>query len=131
MNPAGNVAAGSWASAMIGGMNSSLTRVMRFLSLVAAATAPRPVTADGATRVKIDTGELEGEDEAAGKAATAYWVAFARSGDPSTAGPPKWPRYASDTDQILDFTPTGPVAKADPRKARLELVEGLATKGTR
>ena len=45
---------------MIGGMNSSLTRVMLFLSLVAATTAPRLVTADGATRVKIDSGELEG-----------------------------------------------------------------------
>jgi len=71
------------------------------------------------------------DDEAAGKAATAYWVAFAKTGDPNGAGLPKWPRYASDTDQILDFTLTGPVAKADPFKARLDLVEGLATKGTR
>ena len=68
---------------------------------------------------------------AAGKAATAYWVAFAKSGDPNTGGLPKWPRYTSDADQNLDFTLTGPVAKADPFKARLDLVEGLATKGTR
>jgi para-nitrobenzyl esterase len=71
------------------------------------------------------------DDEAAGRAATAYWVAFAKSGDPNGAGLPKWPRYTSDGDQILDFTLTGPVAKADPFKARLDLVEGLATKGTR
>jgi len=71
------------------------------------------------------------DDEAAGKAATAYWVAFARTGDPNGPGLPKWPRYTTDTDQILDFTLSGPVAKTDPFKARLDLVESLATKGTR
>jgi para-nitrobenzyl esterase len=71
------------------------------------------------------------DDEAAGKAATAYWVAFATTGDPNAKDLPKWPRYTAETDQILDFTAAGPVAKADPWKARLDLVEQLSTKGTR
>jgi para-nitrobenzyl esterase len=71
------------------------------------------------------------EDEAAGRAATAYWVAFAASGNPNTKGQPEWPRYTADGDRILDFTLAGPAAKADPWKARLDLVEELATKGTR
>jgi para-nitrobenzyl esterase len=58
-------------------------------------------------------------------------VAFATTGDPNVKGLPKWPRYTIETDQILDFTSTGPVAKADPWKARLDLVEQLSTKGTR
>ena len=71
------------------------------------------------------------DDEAAGKAATAYWVAFARRGDPNTPGLPAWPRYAADSDRILDFTLAGPVARADPWRARLDLVEALAAKGAR
>jgi para-nitrobenzyl esterase len=71
------------------------------------------------------------EDEAAGRAATAYWVAFAASGNPNTKGQPEWPRYTADGDRILDFTLAGPVAKADPWQTRLDLVEALATKGTR
>jgi para-nitrobenzyl esterase len=71
------------------------------------------------------------DDEAAGKAATAYWVAFATTGDPNAKDLPKWPRYTAETDQILDFTAAGPVGKADPWKARLDLVEQLSTKGTR
>ena len=70
-------------------------------------------------------------DEAAGRAATAYWVAFAASGDPNAKGFPAWPRYTADADRILDFTLTGPVATADPWKTRLDLVEQLATKGGR
>jgi para-nitrobenzyl esterase len=61
----------------------------------------------------------------------AYWVAFATSGNPNASGLPEWPRYTPDGDRILDFTLTGPVAKADPWKARLDLVEQLAIKGTR
>jgi para-nitrobenzyl esterase len=68
------------------------------------------------------------EDEAIGKAANAYWVAFAKTGDPSAPGLPKWPRYTAAEDAIVDFTITGPVAGPDPFKARLDAVERLASK---
>jgi enterochelin esterase family protein len=66
------------------------------------------------------------EDEALAAAANAYWVAFARTGDPNGAGRPKWPVYSAQEDVILDFALTGPEAKADPWKARLDLIERFA-----
>jgi para-nitrobenzyl esterase len=68
------------------------------------------------------------EDESAGRAANAYWVAFAKAGDPNTASLPKWPRYSATEDTILDFTAKGPVARVDPYKARLDVVERLQSK---
>jgi len=66
------------------------------------------------------------EDEALARAANAYWVAFARTGDPNGDGRPKWPAYTEKDDVILDFAVTGPKAKADPWKARLDLIERFA-----
>ncbi len=67
------------------------------------------------------------EDEALAAAANAYWVAFAKHGDPGAAGGPQWPAYTAKDDVILDFTPSGPVAKADPWRARLDFVERFAS----
>jgi para-nitrobenzyl esterase len=66
------------------------------------------------------------EDEAVAAAANAYWVAFARNGDPNGDGRPRWPAYTAREDRLLDFATTGPTAKADPWKARLDLVERFA-----
>ncbi len=55
--------------------------------------------------------------------ANGYWVNFARTGDPNGAGLPQWPAYAADRDGILDFSLQGPIHVADPRKARLDLIE--------
>ena len=66
------------------------------------------------------------EDEAIAQAANAYWVDFARTGDPNGGGRPKWPAYTGKDDVILDFAIAGPVARADPWKARLDLVERFA-----
>jgi para-nitrobenzyl esterase len=69
------------------------------------------------------------EDEALAAAANAYWVAFARTGDPNGDGRPRWPAYSATEDRIMDFAVSGPEAKADPWKARLDLVEGAAESG--
>jgi para-nitrobenzyl esterase len=68
------------------------------------------------------------EDEAIAAAINAYWVAFARTGDPNGDGRPKWPAYTEKDDVIMDFAATGPAAKADPWKARLDLIERAASK---
>jgi len=64
-----------------------------------------------------------------GAAANKYWVAFAKTGDPDSAGGPKWPKYTAGQDMILDFTESGPVAEADPWKDRLDLISGVASSG--
>jgi para-nitrobenzyl esterase len=66
------------------------------------------------------------EDEAVGDVMNAYWTAFARTGDPNGQGRPRWPSYSTDPDVILDFVAGPPVARPDPAKARLDLVERLA-----
>jgi len=68
------------------------------------------------------------EDEAIASAINAYWVSFARTGDPNGDGRPKWPAYTAAGDVVMDFAVTGPAAKADPWKARLDLIERAAAK---
>ncbi len=66
-------------------------------------------------------------DEAIARAANAYWTNFAKTGSPNGQGLPEWPAYAEATDRLMDFTLTGPVAKPDPWKTRLDLIEILAS----
>jgi len=65
--------------------------------------------------------DLAPEDEKIAQAMLSYWVAFAKSGDPSTGNSPAWPLYLPTTDMLLNFTENGPVAEADPWKARLDV----------
>jgi len=67
--------------------------------------------------------DLTASDEAMARAMNAYWVNFARKGDPNGAGLPHWPAYSLASDQIMDFTAAGKaVAGPDPWKARLDLI---------
>jgi para-nitrobenzyl esterase len=66
------------------------------------------------------------EDERIADAANAYWTAFAKTGDPNGEGRPTWPPYAPESDVILDFALDGPVAKPDPWRSRLDLIERVA-----
>jgi para-nitrobenzyl esterase len=70
--------------------------------------------------------DLAPADRAVAEAANAYWVNFAKNGNPNGAGVPEWPAYSPKTDMLMDFTLTGPAGKADPWKDRLDLVERLA-----
>jgi para-nitrobenzyl esterase len=70
--------------------------------------------------------ETSADDLAMGEAATAYWAAFAKTGTPSAPTQPAWPAYTAANDTILDFAIGGPVARPDPWKARLDLVERAA-----
>jgi para-nitrobenzyl esterase len=74
--------------------------------------------------------DLTAKDADLARAIHAYWANFVKTGDPSAAGLPTWPRYAPVSDQILDFTATGPVAKPDPWKSRLDVIAGAADGGT-
>jgi para-nitrobenzyl esterase len=72
--------------------------------------------------------DLTPADEAAAKQANAYWVNFAKTGDPNGTGLPHWPAYSAASDELLNITETGAVAQADPWKVRLDLIEKLAAK---
>jgi para-nitrobenzyl esterase len=69
-------------------------------------------------------------DEQAARVMNAYWVQFAKTGNPNRAGLPRWPAYHQKSDELMDFTDNGPVGKADPWKTRLNLTEYVASKKT-
>jgi para-nitrobenzyl esterase len=64
------------------------------------------------------------QDEKVAQLANAYWVAFAKSGDPNGQGRPNWPAYDATRDALIEFTAGGEaVSEPDPWKARLDLTE--------
>jgi para-nitrobenzyl esterase len=65
--------------------------------------------------------DLAPNDEKTAEAMLGYWVAFAKTGGPSTGNTPAWPRFSPGTDMVMDFTEKGPVAETDPWKARLDV----------
>ena len=67
------------------------------------------------------------DDEALAAAANAYWVSFAKTGDPATPGLPPWPKYDEKGDVVMILGAPAPAAKADPWKARLDWIEKAAT----
>jgi para-nitrobenzyl esterase len=54
-----------------------------------------------------------------------YWTNFARTGDPSGDGLPKWPRY-SDRERMVLHLDTTIRAAADAQRARYELLDSIA-----
>lgn len=60
-------------------------------------------------------------DLATGKAMNAYWINFARTGNPNGPGLPDWPAYTLQNDTLMDFTQDGPRSMPDPWRARLDL----------
>jgi para-nitrobenzyl esterase len=65
-------------------------------------------------------------DKSIAQAANAYWVNFAKTGNPNAAGLPDWPAHTTATDILMDFRAPAPLAYADAWKARLDLAESLA-----
>jgi para-nitrobenzyl esterase len=72
--------------------------------------------------------DLAPKDKATAEAANAYWVNFAKTGNPNGAGLPDWPTYNPQSDMLMDFALDGPAAKPDPWRDRLDLVERVAAK---
>ncbi len=69
-------------------------------------------------------------DQAVAQAIHAYWVAFAKTGAPGSAGGVAWPRYDVATDPVLEFTPAGTeVVRQGLLTPRLDLVEANARTG--
>jgi para-nitrobenzyl esterase len=65
--------------------------------------------------------KVTGDDKNMGELASAYWVSFAKTGDPNGDNRPQWPRHDPAVDKVIDFTNNGVVVGPDPLKARLDL----------
>jgi para-nitrobenzyl esterase len=59
-------------------------------------------------------------------AMNAYWVAFAKTGDPGSAGGPAWPRYTAAGDELLEFGADGVIVRKGFAKNRLDMIEAAA-----
>ena len=64
-------------------------------------------------------------DEVQAATASAYWVAFAKTGDPNGNGRPAWPRLLEGHDRLLNFTNAGAVTEAPSPPAALDAIERL------
>ncbi|WP_372652003.1 carboxylesterase/lipase family protein [Draconibacterium sp.] len=63
-------------------------------------------------------------DKEVARIMNAYWVNFAKTGNPNGEGLPEWTGYSTQKEMILDVQPDGKaVGKTDPRKARLDVIE--------
>jgi len=68
-------------------------------------------------------GKPSAEDEAEAKLMHSCWVAFAKTGAPACEAGPKWPTYASDSDQLMEFGAGGDAVRTHLRKTELDAME--------
>ena len=72
----------------------------------------------------------DARDAALAKTISAYWVAFAKTGDPNgpdpkNSGRPAWPRYDT-SDRLIEFTNAGPVIEPTPDAKPLDALAAAA-----
>ena len=60
--------------------------------------------------------KVTADDKKMGELASAYWVSFAKTGDPNGGNRPQWPRHDPAVDKVIDFTNNGVVVEPDPLK---------------
>jgi para-nitrobenzyl esterase len=73
----------------------------------------------------LDDQPLGSAGAAPGVSLQAYWVQFARSGDPNADALPRWPRFEAQQHNYLDFTAQGPRLRRDLRAAPCALLERI------
>jgi para-nitrobenzyl esterase len=61
-------------------------------------------------------------DEQAAALISAYWVAFAKRGNPNGDDRPQWPAYSVKDEQLLNFRNGGPVVEKVPNAAALRAI---------
>jgi para-nitrobenzyl esterase len=74
-------------------------------------------------------GTFDDEGKAIAAAANKYWVAFAKTSDPGSAGGPAWPKYDSNAEALMEFGFGGvPVLQNHFHAKRLNWVEQSVSK---
>lgn len=64
------------------------------------------------------------KDKEIAKVMNAYWVNFARTGNPNGIGLPQWPMYNSAKNEVFEFKQDGSAGNTlDQRKERLDVIE--------
>ena len=63
------------------------------------------------------------EDAAISSAANAYWAAFAKTGNPGSAGGPEWPKYDLTTEVVLELGVDGVYTRPKFHNERLDWLE--------
>jgi para-nitrobenzyl esterase len=72
---------------------------------------------------------ITAQDSAVAVQMHAYWINFAKTGNPNGKGLPHWPVYQPVKDEILEIGPDGKaLGKPDPRKEKLDVMEKAASK---
>jgi para-nitrobenzyl esterase len=70
------------------------------------------------------TPSFDDEGKAVAVAANRYWAAYAKTGNPDSAGGVMWPRFDSKDESLMEFPANGiPVVQTHFHKARLDWVE--------
>lgn len=64
-----------------------------------------------------------GENLSTAQSMSAYWLSFAKYGDPGAAGGPRWEKYDAARDNLLEFGNTGPKVTTKLLDAQLNFVE--------
>lgn len=63
--------------------------------------------------------KTDANDERASELMSAYWVAFAKTGNPNGGGRPEWPLATTDN-RVFEFTNDGPIVTQQPNAAALD-----------
>lgn len=63
------------------------------------------------------------DDRAMAKLTKAYWINFAKTGDPNATGLPTWTAFSTTPNAIMSFGETGAGTESDPAAARLDMIE--------
>lgn len=72
--------------------------------------------------LSASTWPTDSNDASRAEEMSAYWVAFAKTGDPNGESRAAWPRYDASVDMLLNFTNAGPTAQRTPDAASLDAI---------
>jgi para-nitrobenzyl esterase len=108
------------------------TWVYYFSYVPAAEKARKPYGAGHTDEIRFVFGKpkasFAAEDVPLSNAMNAYWAAFAKKGDPDSAGGVRWPKFTAAGEGQIEFGAEGPKAREHFLKAWRDVAEAMAGK---